>query len=96
MVDTRRRYPFFFYSWGRGKRVDLTIPIEEGLQYRLGRFVIRGNKLFTAKQLAPDPAAKPGDLFSSSQGSEGDRELHQALWPIRLHQFHRLSGHRAR
>jgi outer membrane protein insertion porin family len=27
MVDTRRRYPFFFYSWGRGKRVDLNIPI---------------------------------------------------------------------
>jgi len=64
MVDTRRRYPFFFFSWGRGKRVDLTIPVEEGLQYRLGRFVIRGNKLFTQQQLAPILRLKPGDLFA--------------------------------
>ncbi len=67
MVDTRRRYPFFFYSWGRGKRVDLTIPVEEGLQYRLGRFVIRGNKLFTQQQLAPVLRLKPGDIFSLSK-----------------------------
>jgi outer membrane protein insertion porin family len=64
MVDTRNRYPFFFYSWGRGKRVDLTIPVEEGLQYRLGRFVIRGNKLFKQEQLAPILRLKPGDVFS--------------------------------
>jgi len=64
MVDTRRRYPFFFYSWGRGKRVDLTIPVEEGLQYRLGKFVIRGNKLLTQAQLAPFLKLKPGDLFA--------------------------------
>jgi len=67
MVDTRRRYPFFFFSWGRGKRVDLTIPVEEGLQYRLGRFVIRGNKLFTQQQLAPILRLKPGDLFALSK-----------------------------
>jgi outer membrane protein insertion porin family len=64
MVDTRRRWPFFFYSWGRGKRVDLTIPVEEGLQYRLGRFVIRGNKLFKQEQLATILRLKPGDVFS--------------------------------
>jgi outer membrane protein insertion porin family len=64
MVDTRRRYPFFFYSWGRGKRVDLTIPVEEGLQYRLGRVVFRGNKLFTSQQLALVLRLKPGDLFA--------------------------------
>jgi outer membrane protein insertion porin family len=67
MVDTRRRYPFFFFSWGRGKRVDLTIPVEEGLQYRLGTFVIRGNKLLTQKQLAPILRMKPGDIFSLSK-----------------------------
>ena len=67
MVDTRRRWPFFFYSWGRGKRVDLNIPVEEGLQYRLGRFVIRGNKLLTQKQLAPILRLKPGDVFALSK-----------------------------
>jgi outer membrane protein insertion porin family len=64
MVDTRRRWPFFFFSWGRGKRVDLTIPVEEGLQYRLGRFVIRGNKLFKQEQLATVLKLKPGDVFA--------------------------------
>jgi outer membrane protein insertion porin family len=67
MVDTHRRYPFFFYSWGRGKRVDLTIPVEEGLQYHLGRFVIRGNKLFKQAQLAPILRLKTGDLFALSK-----------------------------
>jgi outer membrane protein insertion porin family len=66
-LDTKRRYPFFFFSWGRGKRVDLTIPIEEGVQYRLGKFVIRGNKLFKQEQLAPILQLKPGDIFALSK-----------------------------
>ena len=64
MVDTKHRWPFFFYSWGRGKRVDITIPIEEGNQYRLGRFVIRGNKLFKQEVLAPVLQLKPGEVFA--------------------------------
>ncbi len=64
MKDTKRRWPFFFYSWGRGKRVDLTIPVEEGDQYRLGRFVIRGNKLFKQQVLAPILQMKSGDIFN--------------------------------
>ena len=67
MVDTGRRWPFFFWSWGRGKQVDLKIPIEEGVQYRLGRFVIRGNKLFKQEQLAPVLQLKPGDVFALSR-----------------------------
>jgi outer membrane protein insertion porin family len=67
MVDTRRRYPFFFFSWGRGKRVDLSIPVEEGLQYRLGNFVIRGNKLLTQQQLAGVLKLKKGDVFALSK-----------------------------
>jgi outer membrane protein insertion porin family len=64
MTDTKRRWPFFFFGWGRGKRVDVTIPVEEGDQYRLGRFVIRGNKLFTQEQLAPVLQLKSGDVFN--------------------------------
>jgi outer membrane protein insertion porin family len=67
MVNTGRRWPFFFWSWGHGKRVDLKIPIEEGVQYRLGRFVIRGNKLFKQEQLAPVLQLKPGDVFALSK-----------------------------
>jgi len=64
MTDTRHRWPFFFYSWGRGKRVDLTIPIEEGAQYRLGKFVIRGNKLIRQEALQTVLQMKPGDVFN--------------------------------
>ncbi len=64
MMDTSRRWPFFFFSWGRGKRVDVTIPVEEGPQYRLGRFVIRGNKLFKQDQLGRILQLKEGDIFN--------------------------------
>jgi outer membrane protein insertion porin family len=64
MVDTKRRWPFFFWSWGHGKRVDLTIPVEEGVQYRLGKFVIRGNKLFKTEALARLLQMKEGDVFA--------------------------------
>lgn len=64
MTDTKHRWPFFFFSWGRGKRVDVTIPVEEGAQYRLGRFVIRGNKLFKQEQLALVLQLKTGDVFN--------------------------------
>ena len=46
MVDTGKRLPFFFGSLGSGKRVDIKIGVEEGAQYHLGSFHIRGNKLF--------------------------------------------------
>jgi len=64
MVDTKHSWPFFFWSWGRGKRVDLTIPIEEGDQYRLGRFVIRGNTVFKKEFLEHFLQLKPGDIFA--------------------------------
>ena len=67
MIDTAHRWPFFFWSWGHGKRVDVTIPIEEGVQYRLGKFVIRGNKLFKQQQLEPILQLKPGQIFALSK-----------------------------
>src|SRR5271157_2321928 len=67
MIDTGRRWPFFFWSWGHGKRVDIKIPVEEGVQYRLGAFHIIGNKLFKQEQLAPILGMKPGDIFALSK-----------------------------
>jgi len=64
MIDTKRRWPFFFFSWGRGKRVDVNLPVEEGAEYRLGRFVIRGNKLFKQEQLGRVLQLKEGDVFN--------------------------------
>jgi len=67
MIDTGRRWPFFFWSWGHGKRVDIKIPVEEGVQYRLGAFHIIGNTLFKQEQLAPVLGMKPGDIFALSK-----------------------------
>jgi len=67
MVDTGRKWPFFFWSWGHGKRVDIKIDIEEGVQYHLGAFHIVGNKLFRQEQIAPILGMKPGDIFSLSK-----------------------------
>jgi outer membrane protein insertion porin family len=71
MVDTKRRWPFFFFSWGRGKAVNLTIPVEEGEQYRMGRLLIRGNKLVKQEQLAPILGLKTGDVFNLSKVRKG-------------------------
>ncbi|MGH9356933.1 MAG: POTRA domain-containing protein, partial [Terriglobia bacterium] len=63
-VNTRPLVPFIFLGRGRGKRVDVTIPIEEGAQYRLGRFVIRGNHLFKEAPLKTVLGMSTGDVFN--------------------------------
>ncbi|HXH48613.1 MAG TPA: outer membrane protein assembly factor BamA [Terriglobia bacterium] len=67
MRDTAHHWPFFFWSWGHGKAVDVTIPVEEGQQYKLGKFNIRGNKLFKTPQLMPILGMKSGDVFDVSK-----------------------------
>ena len=67
MRNTAHHWPFFFWSWGHGKAVNITIPVEEGQQYKLGKFNIRGNKLFKTKQLAPILGMKQGDVFDVSK-----------------------------
>ena len=64
MVDTANHWPFFFWSWGHGKKVDIKISIEEGVQYHLGTFHIRGAKLFKEERLATILGMKPGDVFA--------------------------------
>ena len=60
MVDTGRRWPFFFWSWGHGKRVDIKIPIEEGVQYRLGTFLHPRQQALQARAAGPDPGDEAG------------------------------------
>jgi outer membrane protein insertion porin family len=64
MRDTTNHWPFFLWSWGHGKSVDVTIPVEEGEQYHLGKFVIRGNKLFKDEPLKEFMQMKAGDVFN--------------------------------
>ncbi len=72
MRNTAHRWPFFFWSWGHGKAVDVTIPIEQGAQYRLGKFNIRGCKLFNRTpgqltRLKGILGMKTGDVFDISK-----------------------------
>ena len=67
MKDTKRRWPLFFFSWGRGQRVDVKIKVEEGDLYRMGKFTIRGNKLFKQEQLARVFGMQEGDIFNASR-----------------------------
>jgi len=67
MRNTVHRWPFFFWSWGHGKAVDITIPIEQGEQYKLGKFAIHGCKLFKEKQLEVFLGMKTGDVFDLSK-----------------------------
>jgi outer membrane protein insertion porin family len=67
MRDTAHHWPFFFWSWGHGKAVDAAIPVEEGQQYKLGKFNIRGNKLFKTEQLTRILGMKSGDVFDVSK-----------------------------
>lgn len=70
-VDTVSHWPFFFWSAKHGKRVDLKIGIDEGPQYRLGKFIIRGNKLFKPEILQRVLQMKQGDIFDASKVKKG-------------------------
>ncbi len=70
MVDTSRRWPLFFLKWGRGKRMDVKIKVEEGELYRMGEFKIRGNKVLKQEQLEPIFGMKKGDIFNASKARE--------------------------
>jgi outer membrane protein insertion porin family len=66
-VTTHHPLPFIFMGHGQGRRVDITIPIDQGAQYRLGRFNIRGEHLFKVGPLKNVLGMKPGDIFDASK-----------------------------
>jgi outer membrane protein insertion porin family len=78
-VDTQPSAMLFFLGRGHGKRVDVTIPIEEGDQYRLGHFAIRGDKLFKQEALLRTFPIKQGDVFNLTKvrkSLEGYKKLY--------------------
>jgi outer membrane protein insertion porin family len=48
------------------KWVYLTIPIEEGPQYRVGRIQVEGNSVFSTKEIVARLPLRPGELFNDS------------------------------
>ena len=64
---------------GPGKAVDLTMPIEEGDQYRLGKITFKNNKFLSnsaaLRSLFP---LKDGDIFSREKIAKGLENLRKA------------------
>jgi outer membrane protein insertion porin family len=64
---------------GPGKAVDITIPIEEGDQYRLGKITFKNNKAISntaaLRSLFP---LKDGDIFSREKVAKGIEALRKA------------------
>jgi outer membrane protein insertion porin family len=66
-VSTERPLPLSVVGRGRGKRVDITIPIDQGAQYRLGRFNVSGNHLFKTAVLKRVLGMQTGDIFNATK-----------------------------
>jgi outer membrane protein insertion porin family len=68
---------------GPGKAVNLTMPIEEGDRYRLGKITFKGNKAITntaaMRNLIP---LKDGDIFSREKIAKGLENLRKAYGTI--------------
>ena len=64
---------------GAGKAVDITLPIEEGDQYRLGEITFSGNKeVNNVKALRSLFPMKDGDIFSREKVAKGLENLRNA------------------
>src|SRR5271163_462583 len=63
----------------KGKRIDITLPIEEGDRYRLGAITFSGNKAVSnTKALRAQFAIKDGDWFNATAIGKGLEALHKA------------------
>lgn len=60
---------------GKKKRMKMTIPVEEGKQYKTGEITFEGNTVFTAEQMRPYLELQKGKVFNRSQLRKGLDEL---------------------
>jgi outer membrane protein insertion porin family len=69
----------FTFRPRRGKRIDITMPIEEGARYRLGTITFTGNKEVTnLRALRGTFPVKDGDWFNATLISKGLDNLKKA------------------
>jgi outer membrane protein insertion porin family len=63
----------------QGKRIDITLPVEEGERYRLGGIAFKGNKSVTnVRALRAQFAIKDGDYFNYTAIGKGLENLRKA------------------
>lgn len=59
------------------KWVKLTVPIEEGLQYRVGKMEIAGNSVFSEPEILARVPLRPGMVFNDSALKYGTKRLEE-------------------
>jgi outer membrane protein insertion porin family len=59
------------------KWVKLTVPIEEGLQYRVGKMAIEGNSVFSEPEILARVPLRPGMVFNDSALKYGTKRLEE-------------------
>ncbi|WP_446745888.1 outer membrane protein assembly factor BamA [Silvibacterium acidisoli] len=70
---------FLTFRPRKGKRIDITMPIDEGGRYRLGKITFSGNKAVTnVKALRAQFAEKDGDWFNATVFGKGMENLRKA------------------
>jgi outer membrane protein insertion porin family len=69
----------FTFRPKKGKRIDITMPIDEGGRYRLSGITFTGNKAVTnEKALRAQFAIKDGDIFNATKFGKGLQNLQKA------------------
>ncbi|MEO8725996.1 MAG: outer membrane protein assembly factor BamA, partial [Acidobacteriaceae bacterium] len=70
---------FYLFGKGGGKRVDITVPVEEGERYTLGKITFSGNKAITnTRALRALFPIKDGDIFDVSKLRKGIDNMKKA------------------
>ena len=73
---------------GHGKAVDITVPVEEGDQYRLKEIKFTGNKAITNNKLLRTLfKIKDGERLQRRRDAQRGGRVAQGLWFARLHQL---------
>ncbi len=69
----------YLFGKGGGKRVDITMPVEEGERYKLGKITFSGNKaIMNTKALRALFPIKDGDVFDTSKLRKGLENMKKA------------------
>ncbi|MGH9334672.1 MAG: outer membrane protein assembly factor BamA, partial [Vicinamibacteria bacterium] len=68
-----------FLFWKRPKRwLHLSIPVEEGKQYRVGEISVEGSNVFPAEVIKTFFKLQPGEIYNESKITKGIESLREA------------------
>jgi len=60
-----------------GKKLKVTIPVEEGKQYRVGQVKVEGNTVISTEEILSLLKLRSGDVYSPTKAEEGRRNIYK-------------------